>query len=587
MTRRPAVLIPLSLLLASTSLALPPGHAPALREGANHHLGDGSFVAAFGRAPTKRDSERVRMTTHLKHVRTWLTSRPATKPELADKRAKLLAHLDDYIAKGTTPENANLPWRTPVFIDDAGTICAVGYLIEQSVGRALPETIAKRHRYDFIEDIAADMPEVAAWVEASGMTLEEIGSIQPAYEDPEVESWKTWDLAKYPPPDGRSTRYGNGMFKNRKMEGEWTVGKGDDVLGRGKLTRGNGRWTSFYATGEKMGEGRYVANQPSGPWKLYHRSGNLAAEGSFSAGDRMGKWRFYYDTPAKTPIAVGRFSRGGYVAGRWRHFDADGKLIARSWTETPTQWADRDLSVNGGEGAMLDVLPGADRVAHQIHQGTIGKDVEAYGLQLESFTLRGERLYIQRAFNHETMFGADGTKLEHADDGTWTASDCGWGAKRKAIAAAGDVPRLHGVLYNDAHTRVIKAKGPDEYSAPDDPGPTCRKAVTIDKRRATRLDEILASRDRVRAVAPAFVRKLVLRQEDDVTPDDADKLTPEEELRTGDLTRVLAGNMAMYIEWPHIDRRFKELYGTMAGRFNTHWWDATESDADVREAPEN
>lgn len=66
-----------------------------------------------------------------------------------------LGYLDDYIAHGVTPTNAHLPWRTAVFIDDAGAICAVGYLIERSAGRALAERIAAEHRYDFLEDIAA------------------------------------------------------------------------------------------------------------------------------------------------------------------------------------------------------------------------------------------------------------------------------------------------------------------------------------------------------------------------------------------------------------------------------------------------
>jgi hypothetical protein len=29
--------------------------------------------------------------------------------------------------------------------------------------------------------------------------------------------------------------------------------------------------------------------------------------------------------------------------------------------------------------------------------------------------------------------------------------------------------------------------------------------------------------------------------------------------------------MAMFIEWPHIDRRFKQVCETMAGRFSAHW----------------
>src|SRR5687768_10858863 len=156
-----ALWLPLSLAFASTSAALPPGET-RFRDGANHKVGDDSFVDRFGRAPGPDDREAVRMRAHLEHARTRLAAAPPTRPELAARRAELLGYLGEYIAKGTTPQNTRLPWRTPVFIDDGGNICTVGYLIERSAGRALPERIAALHRHDYLEDIAAAMPEVRA-----------------------------------------------------------------------------------------------------------------------------------------------------------------------------------------------------------------------------------------------------------------------------------------------------------------------------------------------------------------------------------------------------------------------------------------
>ncbi|CAN5724153.1 hypothetical protein BH11MYX3_BH11MYX3_16650 [soil metagenome] len=574
---RPLVLV--SLLVSSTALALPPGSDPVLKSGANHHIGDDSFVDAFGRPPTSHDAERVRMTTHLQHVRDWLASRPATRPELRAKRAAILAAFDVYIAKGTTPKNSNLPWRTPVFIDEEGTICAVGYLIESSAGRALPEAIAKRHRYDFIEAIAADRPEVATWVAESGFTLEEIGSIPPAYSEAEVDGWRSWDLAKYPPVDGPSKRYGSGSFKRGNMEGAWTMPAGDGVIGRGTMKRGRGAWTSFYPTGEKLAEGRYVANQPEGSWKMFHRSGNLAAEGEFSSGTRVGKWHFYYDMARRTPIAIGRFAGDGSVSGRWQHFDAEGKVLARSWTETPSQWQDDSYTVNGGEGSMLAIVPGADGVAHSVHQGTPGKDVDFSSFRLELYSKGRERLYIQHAFEHETWFGADGSKLEHVD-GTWRGTSCHWSQTRKIIAQQGDVPRLDGVLSADAWLRARSATGREQWDAVEDKGPACSGDVEISAARARKLDVLLASRDEVRSASPAFVRKLVLDQEDDAMPSNQDE-DPAERLATDDLTRVLSGHMAMYVEWPHIDRRFQQVYETMPGRYMKDWASRSDSDGDV------
>lgn len=580
-----------SLLATTTAYALPPGADPALRQGANHHVGDDSFVALFGRAPTPEDDERVRMTAHLQYVHDYLASRPATKPELAAKRKALLDALQRYVAKGTTPKNANLPWRTPVFIDEEGTICAVGYLIESSVGRALPEKIAKLHKYDFIEDIAASMPEVATWVEESGLTLEEIASIQPAYDEPSVEGWRGWDLAKFKPADGPSTRYGQGNFKKRNMEGAWKVTGGETgqlVLGKGEMKQGKGAWTSFYPTGEKMAEGRYAANQPEGRWRIYHKSGHVAAEGMFENGMRVGKWRFYYDTAAKTPIAVGRFGRDGSVIGRWQHFDAEGKLLARTWTETPSQWDDDSIGTNGGEGFVLEVLPGQDGVRHVVHQGTPGKDVEYNELKLEMFSKGKEHLYVSTTYGAETWYGADGVQLIHGEDGAWSGKDCRWSAARKVIAQQGDVARLDGVLSGDAMRRARGAKT-EEYDALRDTGVVCNGGpVEIGKARAARLDELLASREAVRSATPKMVRDLILDQENGARDDaDDDDLSDDEKVRRAeqkkkesDLARILSGSMVMYIEWPHIDRRFTQLYATMAGRYMKHWASRSESDGD-------
>ncbi|MBA3461854.1 MAG: hypothetical protein H0T46_17975 [Deltaproteobacteria bacterium] len=580
--RRPILLV--SLFVSTAAYALPPGADPSLKSGANHHVGDESFVKLFGRAPTAADTEQLRMTAHLQHVHDWLASRPATRPGLAARRAELLAALRTYIAKGTTPRNTDLPWRTPVFIDQEGTICAVGYLIESSVGRALPEKIATHHRYDFLEDIAASMPEVRQWVEESGLTLEELASIQPAYEEPSVDGWRGWELAKFRPADGPSSRYGSGNFKDRNMAGDWKVLDGERVVGKGAMKSGRGAWTSFYATGEKLAEGRYVANAPEGRWKMFHRSGNLAAEGVFDGGTRVGKWRFYYDTPAKAAMAVGRFGGDGSVIGRWQHYDAEGKLLARTWTETPAQWEDNGYSTNGGEGSVLEVMPGSDGVRHVVHQGTPGRDVEYNEFKLELFSKGKEKLYISSTLGAEAWYGADGVNLVHGENG-WSGKDCRWSTTRKMIAQQGDVPRLDGVLSKDAVQRARAAKL-EEWDQMKDTGVVCKGVtVEISAARAKRLDALLASRDAVRSVTPKMVRELIYEEDSppeaiDEAADDPDDIAQNkrEQLRKSDLARILAGSMVMYIEWPHIDRRFTQVYETMAGRYMKHW--ASRSDDD-------
>jgi hypothetical protein len=557
---RLAIGLSVSAILTGSALALPPGAAPDLKDGANHRIGDDSFVAAFGRAPTGDDAEPVRMRAHLSHVRAVLAAKPATRPELQAKRDELLRYLDDYIAKGTTPQNTRLPWRTPVFIDDFGNICAVGYLIERSVGRALPEAIASEHRYDFLEAIAAAMPEVQAWVEASGFTLEELASIQPGYEEPVVESWQRWNLVKLAPKDGKfedGLEYTNittqGAFQRGRMEGKWTRRIGDKVIGRGKLHRGNGTWHSFDLAGKRLAKGPYVDNDPHGTWTFFHPSGNVAATGRFERGFRAGSWKFFYDTRSETPIATGRFS-AGRLAGTWKHFDRSGKLLAVSQDAMPPH------GDTFGAPHLLEVKPGRDGVRHAVHT-TGGVDSR----RLDMYVLGGERLYVQPSYGEqgELMLDSGGRRMMRAD-GVWLAADCQWSTKRKRIARNGDIVTLHGML--DRDWRQSDAK------------PCEAEIKPVAKSRFAKLDKLLASMTRVRAPRPAFVTKLALgkaafedsgeaadgESQNDVAEDEE---TPPQEpaLSDRDLPAMLAAHMSWYVEWPHVDGRFVQVFYTLAG----------------------
>ncbi len=520
-------------LVAAQSSALPPGeHGRGFKGGANHHLGDASFTAAFGRAPAG-DDEALRMHTHLAFVRAWLGSRAATRPDLAAKRAELLGYLDDYIAAGITPRNARLPWRSPVFIDDGGHVCAVGYLIERSAGRELAETIARAHRYDFLEDIAAAMPAVRAWIDASGLSLEELASIQPGYDMPMVERWNPWTIAAQHVPDGElhDTTDGrtDGTVARGHMEGSWSRhAEGGAEIGHGDFHRGAGTWHSTYPNGAKLAEGGYADDRPHGSWRFYHPSGNLAAEGRFDHGYRSGGWRFYHDGARKTPIALGQFSHGS-IAGSWQHFDASGKLLATSSMNTPPEWK---MSFGGH---LLDVVPGADGVQHRVHEGNIA----GTGFRLDGYSRGGEHVYQVGAMFQEgeegPVYTEDGSKLERVD-GAWQARPCKWSARWLWAARRGDVAALDGRL-------VVE-------------GESCGDPSPVAADRAARIDALLAPSKALRAVTPDFVKRMVLG---DPAPEG------EEDHSADDLPRVLAGSMTWYVEWPHVDGRFIEVFGTLPG----------------------
>ncbi|HEX8111085.1 MAG TPA: hypothetical protein VF516_25320 [Kofleriaceae bacterium] len=569
-----SALVVAALGLAGRAHAIPPNAPANLRPGANHHTGDDAFVENQGRPP-RPDEEKLRMLEHFRAVHARLAARKATRPELQATRDRLLAHLATYIARGTTPENTHLPWRTPVFIDDQGVICAVGYLIEQSAGRALAERIAAEHRYDYIEDIARDMAEVRAWVESSGFTLDELGQIQPGYPGPDVLLWHDRqfvddgdDMPRDDTgiPDGPYQRDGmRGAFVNHRMEGMWELRgpreldpdadlprgtraelASDVVLGHGEFHRGRGHWVSFYPSGARLAVGDYVDDAPSGRWRFYHESGALAAEGRFVSGQRTGPWRFYYDEQRPTPIAIGRFSSDGHVEGRWRHFDANGELLATSRTETPASWRHKG-QLFWSVGYLVDVVPTSDGIVHQIHQGAI--DGEELRLERIATPDRREQLYARehRGDAWTASIGGDPDALDVFDrtgaqlvnDGeSWRADPCGWSAARRRAARAGDVVTLHGLLDQGS-----------SYQSPSDE-PECTRGPLLDPARAARISALVTKLTEVRAASPGFLKRLVL---DSSRGDDPD------------LTRVIASTMALDIEWPHVDRRFIQVYQTLPG----------------------
>jgi hypothetical protein len=402
----PAVLLPVSLTLAGASHALAPGDRErGFREGANHHVGDDGLTALTGRAPSASDGEPLRMHAHFVHVRRWLGSRDATKPELASRRNEILGYFDEYIAKGTTPKNAHVPWRTPVFIDDHNTICAVGYLIEKTAGRPLAEKIAKDHRYNLLEDIAAAMPEVRAWVESSGLTLEELASIQPGYVPP--VTWNAADL-------GASAGEATGPVELQTDER-------------------SGTWRSAYPNGARLAQGPFVDKRPNGAWRFFHASGNLAAQGNFVNGHRDGEWKFFHDTKGAVPMAVGAFESGTLIED-WRHYDSAGKLVAVARPASPQSFR--------GAGYLLDVMPRAERVRHWVHQGSVAGTRH----RLDFLADGTEQLYVHDS--EDIAYDAGGHKLARVE-GQWQESDCHWSRSRKITAHAGDVVTLHGLTLGE------------------------------------------------------------------------------------------------------------------------------------------
>lgn len=159
------------------------GSAPASgRTSINAVIGDMSYLHAFDLKPTERVPDQIRIRTHLQYVERILRTRSVEhlSDEQIINRENHLDNLREYYQAGEFPHNDGHPdSRRPTFISKDGNICAVGYLIEKSLGRKIVEKINQQYKYSFIQNI--DHPIFDDWVESSGFTIHELAMIQPQY----------------------------------------------------------------------------------------------------------------------------------------------------------------------------------------------------------------------------------------------------------------------------------------------------------------------------------------------------------------------------------------------------------------------
>ena len=168
----------------------------------NAVLGDTSWILAHRTSPTSLDTEQDRITTHLNYVVAELKANRATSLDKNENRQKAIALLEAYIRQARYPSKFDyFPYRRPCFIDDEGTLCAVGYLVEQTAGFEEAARINSLYRYNYIEEM--DDQELKAWQQWVGLSMRELAMIQPSYGSP-----PEWVVYK----DPKKEQYG---LKNR------------------------------------------------------------------------------------------------------------------------------------------------------------------------------------------------------------------------------------------------------------------------------------------------------------------------------------------------------------------------------------
>jgi len=128
-------------------------------------------------------AEAARLRAHFDSVDHELRARDVSHLNASQRamRTKLIAWLRDYRNAGTFPENDRFVDRAmPFFRDSHGTLCAMAYLVDRSGRGDIVDHIAKTRNNAFIRELTDDRALVA-WLDASGLTVDEAARIQPQY----------------------------------------------------------------------------------------------------------------------------------------------------------------------------------------------------------------------------------------------------------------------------------------------------------------------------------------------------------------------------------------------------------------------
>jgi hypothetical protein len=153
----------------------------APRESAIVHFMVGMLESRTRAAFSKRARERSRVAAHIARAEALAReSAPPLDPLRALVRALLLDSLREYREDGRFPQNVHRPCNTPVFVDERGTLCAVGHLLALTGEQALVDKIHAERNLATVHQLS-DEPALAAWLDATGLSLAEAERIQPSY----------------------------------------------------------------------------------------------------------------------------------------------------------------------------------------------------------------------------------------------------------------------------------------------------------------------------------------------------------------------------------------------------------------------
>jgi len=159
-------------------------HEQYLLSKVNSHWKDISLTASESlrvrQCKTRRDLIQLHLTLVTDHL-IQATASLSMKEDYKQKRLAALTHLIEYYQQDVFPLNTKYETPTPIFVDEAGTRCAVGELMYKSGQEEIVTKISTESNLSYIPQLNQEYTEVGDWAAANGFTIDELAWIQPQY----------------------------------------------------------------------------------------------------------------------------------------------------------------------------------------------------------------------------------------------------------------------------------------------------------------------------------------------------------------------------------------------------------------------
>lgn len=111
------------------------------------------------------------------------SQRTIVRSELASRRTSHVQTLKEYMLRGNFPRNTGQSKSSvPIFVDEFGTHCAVGYLMHRSDSDDVVQQVVDWNNLAYVNELESG--PALEWILQSGLTQHEAAMIQPGYPEP-------------------------------------------------------------------------------------------------------------------------------------------------------------------------------------------------------------------------------------------------------------------------------------------------------------------------------------------------------------------------------------------------------------------